>query len=131
MCLLVLLAVDFLACFFLSHHLLFLMILRPPRSTRTDTLFPYTTLFRSIRRRGDDPRPLCLPILSSRHDRRTVPQPRGPVGDEPAGAVVPRLAHHGRVVLYDRGRQLRGRQDRRSDRRPWRGDEQGQAARNL
>src|SRR3546814_19336208 len=25
----------------------FLMILRPPRSTRTDTLFPYTTLFRS------------------------------------------------------------------------------------
>src|SRR3546814_15868033 len=31
----------FLVCFF------FLMIRRPPRSTRTDTLFPYTTLFRS------------------------------------------------------------------------------------
>src|SRR3546814_17702549 len=29
-------------CFF------FLMIRRPPRSTRTDTLFPYPTLFRSI-----------------------------------------------------------------------------------
>src|SRR3546814_18285344 len=28
----------------------FLMIRRPPRSTRTDTLFPYTTLFRSRRR---------------------------------------------------------------------------------
>src|SRR3546814_8413963 len=28
----------------------FLMIRRPPRSTRTDTLFPYTTLFRSFRR---------------------------------------------------------------------------------
>src|SRR3546814_17858533 len=27
-----------------------LMIRRPPRSTRTDTLFPYTTLFRSQRR---------------------------------------------------------------------------------
>src|SRR3546814_21113088 len=26
------------------------MIRRPPRSTRTDTLFPYTTLFRSTRR---------------------------------------------------------------------------------
>src|SRR3546814_11412882 len=26
------------------------MILRPPRATRTDTLFPYTTLFRSWRR---------------------------------------------------------------------------------
>src|SRR3546814_4709342 len=29
----------------------FLMIRRPPRSTRTDTLFPYTTLFRSASRR--------------------------------------------------------------------------------
>src|SRR3546814_15014295 len=28
------------------------MIRRPPRSTRTDTLFPYTTLFRSVQRRG-------------------------------------------------------------------------------
>src|SRR3546814_19653191 len=28
----------------------FLMIRRPPRSTRTDTLFPYTTLFRSFDR---------------------------------------------------------------------------------
>src|SRR3546814_4202431 len=28
------------------------MIRRPPRSTRTDTLFPYTTLFRSRERRG-------------------------------------------------------------------------------
>src|SRR3546814_3391166 len=27
---------------------------RPPRSTRTDTLFPYTTLFRSPRARQDD-----------------------------------------------------------------------------
>src|SRR3546814_8688350 len=30
----------------------FLMIRRPPRSTRTDTLFPYTTLFRSSRVEG-------------------------------------------------------------------------------
>src|SRR3546814_11237651 len=29
------------------HVFFFLMIRRPPRSTRTDTLFPYTTLFRS------------------------------------------------------------------------------------
>src|SRR3546814_18767940 len=33
-----------LCCFF---PLCCLMIRRPPRSTRTDTLFPYTTLFRS------------------------------------------------------------------------------------
>src|SRR3546814_2473376 len=31
-----------------SCYFFFLMIRRPPRSTRTDTLFPYTTLFRSI-----------------------------------------------------------------------------------
>src|SRR3546814_13733902 len=30
-----------------SFVFFFLMIRRPPRSTRTDTLFPYTTLFRS------------------------------------------------------------------------------------
>src|SRR3546814_6881397 len=29
------------------YDIFFLMIRRPPRSTRTDTLFPYTTLFRS------------------------------------------------------------------------------------
>src|SRR3546814_13729555 len=34
----------------------FLMIRRPPRSTRTDTLFPYTTLFRS---------PGCCPMASA------------------------------------------------------------------
>src|SRR3546814_12939650 len=34
-------------CFF------FLMIRGPPRSTRTDTLFPYTTLFRSADAGGD------------------------------------------------------------------------------
>src|SRR3546814_12898276 len=33
--------IMYLCCFF------FLMIRRPPLSTRTDTLFPYTTLFRS------------------------------------------------------------------------------------
>src|SRR3546814_10257968 len=39
----------------------FLMIRRPPRSTRTDTLFPYTTLFRSLPRH---------PVAESRRVRR-------------------------------------------------------------
>src|SRR3546814_19750115 len=39
---------DLFFCFF------FLMIRRPPRSTRTDTLFPYTTLFRSAARETGD-----------------------------------------------------------------------------
>src|SRR3546814_15635187 len=34
--------------FSFSFVFFFLMIRRPPRSTRTDTLFPYTTLFRSV-----------------------------------------------------------------------------------
>src|SRR3546814_19167288 len=45
---------SFLTLFFsllcVPHFVVFfLMIRRPPRSTRTDTLFPYTTLFRSPR----------------------------------------------------------------------------------
>src|SRR3546814_11892465 len=34
--------------FLFFFFIFFLMIRRPPRSTRTDTLFPYTTLFRSL-----------------------------------------------------------------------------------
>src|SRR3546814_14818737 len=36
----------------MSVFFFFLMIRRPPRSTRTDTLFPYTTLFRSLPERS-------------------------------------------------------------------------------
>src|SRR3546814_4705782 len=42
------------------------MIRRPPRSTRTDTLFPYTTLFRSVRARASD---RCLDF--ARHETET------------------------------------------------------------
>src|SRR3546814_2367572 len=35
-------------CFVGVLFIFFLRILRPPRSTRTDTLFPYATLFRSL-----------------------------------------------------------------------------------
>src|SRR3546814_998354 len=38
----------FLLLFLYFVIFFFLMIRRPPRSTRTDTLFPYTTLFRSV-----------------------------------------------------------------------------------
>src|SRR3546814_6788984 len=52
-----------------SSVFFFLMIRRPPRSTRTDTLFPYTTLFRS-RPAGDggrqDPHGLHLRRLHLR-----------------------------------------------------------------
>src|SRR3546814_13286588 len=39
---------------YIFYFFFFLMIRLPPRSTRTDTLFPYTTLFRSAARRLRD-----------------------------------------------------------------------------
>src|SRR3546814_14977291 len=60
------------------------MILLPPRSTRTDTLFPYTTLFRS------------------------EPAPRIDVRDEPVlGVVAEMLALLRLGQVDDRGRQLK------------------------
>src|SRR3546814_3497525 len=49
------------------------MIRRPPRSTRTDTLFPYTTLFRS-RREPRDGR--TVDVDAKRHQRLATVQPR-------------------------------------------------------
>src|SRR3546814_8879507 len=43
----------------------FLMIRRPPRSTRTDTLFPYTTLFRSLDHDREDRGPSRRPGLGA------------------------------------------------------------------
>src|SRR3546814_5023444 len=53
------------------------MIRRPPRSTRTDTLFPYTTLFRSGRAGGPerDQLPLALRHQGDRLERvEAVPE---------------------------------------------------------
>src|SRR3546814_20161119 len=47
----------------------FLMIRRPPRSTRTDTLFPYTTLFRSLVGTARDAHPPAAALfLVEEHD---------------------------------------------------------------
>src|SRR3546814_16231782 len=50
--------------------LFFLMIRRPPRSTRTNTLFPYTTLFRSVidAPRGNVGQPQLVGCIGSRAD---------------------------------------------------------------
>src|SRR3546814_3769243 len=57
------------------------MIQRPPRSTRTDPLFPYTTLFRSDRNLpSNSPWRQCPPSVGSPRatpvNRRAVPQRR-------------------------------------------------------
>src|SRR3546814_16665580 len=63
---------------FIILFIFFLMIRRPPRSTRTDTLFPYTTLFRSTRsnRPRRSPRPRKWSQRPSCARRRRLPKPR-------------------------------------------------------
>src|SRR3546814_3090455 len=61
------------------------MIRRPPRSTRTDTLFPYTTLFRSLLRFQDRsghlymvPRPVIHPMAGLSFARASFVVPPQP-----------------------------------------------------
>src|SRR3546814_20933999 len=81
----------------------FLMIRRPPRSTRTDTLFPYTTLFRSHRfhRAGGGLAPGVVAVAEEIHVRRVAEQQLGVVGrgrgaeggDRVRHAVLEQCAH--------------------------------------
>src|SRR3546814_2753205 len=86
------------------------MILRPPISTRTATLFPYTTLFRSV---------VALSIAVDRvgvhlgHDQRHVgvhPIERASVDHD--------AAHRGRLWRVDRGRVAADRENRHVPTRP-------------
>src|SRR3546814_20303240 len=85
-------------CFYLSLVLfVFLMIRRPPRSTRTDTLFPYSTLFRSRRpgeggsaasNAGDASRPSTEMQVTSSARRGSSPRSSATVS-ESGVAVLP------------------------------------------
>src|SRR3546814_1385691 len=86
------------------------MIRRPPSSTRTDTLFPYTTLVRSVRhrRRHADVRPYrCRARAVGRpvHQYRGAAQPfrfradlhpasTGEQGSQSLGPPIPRSEEH-------------------------------------
>src|SRR3546814_4401186 len=73
------------------------MIPRPPRSTRTDTLFPYTTLFRSV---SATARPFVLPPFTQTKTsgrfiaRSRVAGARRAVREEPEKAAVNRSEEH-------------------------------------
>src|SRR3546814_1263140 len=64
------------------------MIRRPPRSTRTDTLFPYTTLFRS----AHFPRERGVDFLHLRLDERMARLPHQRLAAQFRDPVVQRLA---------------------------------------
>src|SRR3546814_278614 len=61
------------------------MIRRPPRSTRTDTLFPYTTLFRSVF------------VIDDRDDDR--PSLSRHLGGRQQIGALPRLRHDNKRLL--------------------------------
>src|SRR3546814_4890459 len=84
------------------------MIRRPPISTRTDTLFPYTTLFRSrlsrrhaaLQKRGAEQAPVGEPARNGpvRIEAHRL-QPAGPTGDDDAfDRPDPRARPGGRVT---------------------------------
>src|SRR3546814_12320832 len=96
---------------------LFLMIRRPPRSTRTDTLFPYTTLFRSRRALHGRVK------LAWKRQRQVVVviEQRPVIGRIQLGVVrdgfrefglVARAAVGGAAQLIGEGREWRGWHDR-------------------
>src|SRR3546814_17932056 len=93
----ILVPVDIVFIFF------FLMIRRPPKSTRTDTLVPYSTLFRS-QRQAPVARARSLAAALSRLVARD-----GPRGD----AVDGRLPAHGDQRRGERLGEFRPRQDAR------------------
>src|SRR3546814_12451234 len=92
------------------------MIRRPPRSTRTDTLFPYTTLFRSQRLSGNSDI-LCLIVWENRRSSyrkrqmsvtksspaaspRKMPRP---LGRRPNGMKIAHVLRPAAVLFDKRG----------------------------
>src|SRR3546814_14001476 len=102
---------SFFGSLSILYFFFFLMIRRPPRSTRTDTLFPYTTLFRSFQpfffertgkmiRAGHDSKVVQRRDKAAQATQVNQPIPMPPVGNqrimtrtEPKFPVA--------VVLYD------------------------------
>src|SRR3546814_3080620 len=75
------------------------MIRRPPRSTRTDTLFPYTTLFRALT--GEHQRRQRVQLLERCLQRGFVRPARLLCSD----ALAPRIGCPGSAHLHKRGRR--------------------------
>src|SRR3546814_9169296 len=116
------------------------MIRRPPRSTRTDTLFPYTTLFRSSRALAAlqfvatpvrtvlrilghilgfgplDQRRFARQLHGLYEQRRKLRQMQlTKLADRPVRREIPRAQHAKRHVLFQTTRDL-ARRDRKSTR---------------
>src|SRR3546814_11000058 len=75
------------------------MIRRPPRSTRTDTLFPYTTLFRSVQR-------LQVAVAQA----ETLHDAGAEILDQDIGGLdqIPHQIHGSRILKVERNAFLAG-----------------------
>src|SRR3546814_14995629 len=97
----------------LMFFFFFLMIRRPPRSTRTDTLFPYTTLFRSPDRLRVERRRDVHQLLRAMGAAMAAADRLQSVADE-AGAKVRILADSANIDLHlvagPGGEEIRERQ---------------------
>src|SRR3546814_13736117 len=76
------------------------MLRRPPRSTRTDTLFPYTTLVRSMDDAGPgdaaDARKPARAMVEQGVDQRAIQIAAGRVDHQPR-----RLVNHQKVAILE------------------------------
>src|SRR3546814_13726660 len=77
------------------------MIRRPRRSTRTDTLFPYTTLFRSARAAQPPPRPDLHLVPDPGADRKAVAAAEKVLAEAQAGLDEALEAHDEATAAYD------------------------------
>src|SRR3546814_1738722 len=81
------------------------MIRPPPRSTRTDTLFPYTTLFRSAFARALDAEMRRLGADDISFETIVA---SGPNGSRPPHTPGPRVVERGDLVVIDFGALVDG-----------------------
>src|SRR3546814_15205803 len=79
------------------------MIRRPPRSTRTDTLFPYTTLFRSLA--GDALVEHEIMVISAAGDDLRIAAVADAVADDPPAGEVEHAARD-RLQLARRAQRI-------------------------
>src|SRR3546814_16021693 len=103
------------------------MIRRPPRSTRTDTLFPYTTLFRSLRKKagpriksGVTLEQCQLLAISFHHQQATPITAKAPATEPPIPAhpLSPLAARHSPGIPGNRRARPRRQPARASRQRP-------------
>src|SRR3546814_19589549 len=96
-------------------YVFFLMIRRPPRSTRTDTLFPYTTLFRSLRCAAPARWTGCRAAGAARRGRRAAPRAAPPPARARACAAEERPAGRSPHKQPPAGAEAVGYRNRKTD----------------